>query len=305
MLQRYAFSVATILLTLALCEGCSFRQMAINKLGDALSKEGTAFASDDDPELIKEAIPFSLKLMESLLAESPRHRGLLLAACHGFTQYGYAFVQQEADEVEERDLEKAIALRVRAQRLYLRARNYGMRGLEVVQPGFGKLARNNPRESVQAFTPSDVALIYWTAVSWTAAVSVTKDNSDLIADLPVVEALLDRALELDEAFDSGAIHSFLIAYEMGRETAPGDPEQRARRHFRRAMELSGGRLCGPLVTLAESVSLPKQDKEEFKRLLEQALKINPDDRPEWRLANMVMQRRARWLLRKTDKLFVD
>ena len=297
--------VTIIFVVLISFTGCSFRQVAVNKLGDALSKDGTAFATDDDPELIKGAVPFSLKLMESLLAESPRHMGLLLAACRGFTQYGYVFVQLEADQVEEMDLEKAMEMRHRAKRLFLRARNYGLRGLEVIQPGFERMARNNPRNAVQAFKVSEVALLYWTAISWTAAVSVTKDSSDLIADLPVIDVLLDRALELDEAFDSGAIHSFLIAYEMGREAASGDPEQRARTHFRRAVELSQGQLSGPFVTLAESVSLPKQDREEFKRLIEQALKINPDDRPEWRMANLIMQRRARWLLGRTDKLFID
>ena len=297
--------VTMILVVLISLTGCSFRQVAVNKLGDALSKKGTAFATDDDPELIKGAIPFSLKLMESLLAESPRHRGLLLAACRGFTQYSYVFVQLEADQVEEKDLEKAMEMRHRSQRLFLRARNYGLRGLDLIEPGFERTARDNLKKAVQAFKVSDVALLYWTAVSWTAAVSVTKDNSDLIADLPVVDALLDRALELDEAFDSGAIHSFLIAYEMGRGTSSGDPEQRARSHFQRAVELSQGQLSGPFVTFAESVSLPKQDKEEFKRLLEQALKINPDDRPEWRLANLMMQRRSRWLLGRTNKFFVD
>lgn len=81
-----------------LSAGCSVRSMAVNKLGDALSGGGTAFATDNDPELVKAATPFSLKLMESLLSESPDHRGLLLAAASGFTQYAYAFVQQDADE---------------------------------------------------------------------------------------------------------------------------------------------------------------------------------------------------------------
>ena len=58
--------------------GCSFRRMAVNQVGDALAGSGATFASDDDPELIKAAVPFGLKLMESLLSESPRHEGLLL-----------------------------------------------------------------------------------------------------------------------------------------------------------------------------------------------------------------------------------
>jgi hypothetical protein len=79
--------------------GCSVRKIAVKKLGDALAESGTTFASDNDPELVKGALPFSLKLIESLLAESPKHRGLLLAACSGFTQYAYAFVKEEADEI--------------------------------------------------------------------------------------------------------------------------------------------------------------------------------------------------------------
>jgi hypothetical protein len=114
-------SVPFVLLLVFCSTGCSVRRYAINKLGDALADTGTTFASDDDPELIRGALPFSLKLIESLLAESPRHQGLLLAAASGFTQYSYAFVQQEADEMEPRDLGEAERLRKRARRLYLRA----------------------------------------------------------------------------------------------------------------------------------------------------------------------------------------
>src|SRR6266436_782467 len=91
----------------ALATGCSIRRMAVNKLGDALAAGGTTFASDDDPDLVKAAAPFSLKLMESLLTESPKHKGLLLATASGFTQYAYAFVQQDADEMEETDVAAA------------------------------------------------------------------------------------------------------------------------------------------------------------------------------------------------------
>src|SRR5882762_1488437 len=96
-MKRLTF-ICLLLALGVLTPGCSVKRMAVNKVGDALAGGGTTFSSDDDPELIKSAVPFSLKLMESLLAESPRHRGLLLAACSGFTQYSFAFVNQEADE---------------------------------------------------------------------------------------------------------------------------------------------------------------------------------------------------------------
>src|ERR1039457_2146680 len=112
---------AAVCSALLLATGCSIKRVAINKLGNALASGGSTFTSDDDPELVEAAIPFGLKLYESLLDESPKHRGLLLAACSGFTEYAYAFVDARVDEAKDESLERADALRVRARKLYLRA----------------------------------------------------------------------------------------------------------------------------------------------------------------------------------------
>jgi len=284
--------------------GCSIKKIAIGKIGDALAQSGTTFSSDEDPELVKDALPFSLKLIESLLAESPRHRGLLLAASSGFTQYAYAFIKEEADETEPVNFKLASEERVRARRLFLRAHNYGLRGLEVAYPGISAALNKDPRGALKKAKKPDVPLLYWTAASWGLAITLSKNEPDLIADLPIVEALIDRALALDEAFDQGAIHSFLISYEPVRQGSEGDPLERARQHFIRAMELSGGFQTGPLVSMAESVSIAKQDVTEFRSLLERALSIDVNAKPEYRLVNTIMQRRARWLLSRTDELFL-
>jgi predicted anti-sigma-YlaC factor YlaD len=284
--------------------GCSIRRMAVNNVGDALAGGGATFASDDDPELVKAAVPFSLKLTESLLNESPRHEGLLLAAASGFTQYSYAFVQQDADEMEDKDLAAAEEMRGCARRLYLRARNYGLRGLGVRHKGFEKGLRADPKQAARAATLKDVPLLYWTAVAWAGAVSLSKDNPDLIGEMPVVEALMDRALALDEAFGDGAIHTFLITYEMSRPGGTGDSAARSRQHFERALALTQGLQAGPMVSYAEAVCVQKQDLKQFEAVLQQALTINVDVKPEWRLANLVMQRRAKWLLSRTDQLFL-
>ena len=298
-LARWA--VVSTLLTV----GCSVNRFAVNKLGNALAESGTTFASDDDPELVAAAIPFSLKLMESLLASSPEHRGLLLATASGFTQYSYAFVQQEAEQLEDRDLSRAAEMRTRARKLYLRARDYGLRGLATGHPGFGQQLRADARTTARTATVADVPLLYWTAAAWGAAIALSKDNPDVVADQGLVEALIDRALELDERFDNGAIHGFLISYELARQGARGDPNERARVHFDRVVSLTGGQLAGPYVSLAEGVSVSRQDRREFESLLHRALDIDPDARPEWRLANLVVQRRARWLLARADELFLE
>jgi predicted anti-sigma-YlaC factor YlaD len=271
-----------------LTAGCSLNRLAVNKLGNALAGSGTTFSSDDDPELVAAAIPFSLKLMAS-----------------GFTQYSYAFVQQEAERLEDQDLARAAEARTRARRLYLRARDYGLRGLETRHARFAERLRADPLATVRAATVTEVPLLYWTAAAWGAAISLSKDDPEVVADQTLVEALIDRALELDETFDNGAIHGFLISYELARQGARGDPTERARVHFERAVSLTGGQLAGPYVSLAEGVSLSRQDRREFESLLHRALAIDPGARPEWRLANLVVQRRARWLLSRVDELFLD
>jgi predicted anti-sigma-YlaC factor YlaD len=279
--------------------------MASARLADALAASGGAVRSDDDPELIRDAAPFNLKLTETLLAENPQHEGLLLSACSGFTQYAYAFVQQDAEEAESRDLEESRRLRERARKLYLRARGYGLKGLEARHPGFESALKGNPQAAAAQATQADVPFLYWTAAAWASAISLSKDKPDVVADLPAPEALIDRALFLDEAYDAGAIHVFLVTYEMSRPGGASGAARRARRHYDRAVQLSGGLMAAPHVALAEAVCVKEQDRAEFQATLEKALAIDVDAKPEWRLMNLISQRRAQWLLARADELFVE
>lgn len=291
-----------ILLSVALLSSCSVKHYAINQLGNALAASGTTFSSDEDPELIRAAVPFSLKLIESLLVESPRHEGLLLAAARGFTQYSYAFVQQDADELEDADKVASTAMRARAAKLYLRGRNYGLRGLEVKHPGFAERLKANPKEAVQELKKSEVPMMYWTAISWGAALAASHDFM-MLPEVPRFEALIDRVIELDEAFDEGTVHTFLITYEMVRLNAKPNRLALAKEHFDRAMALGGGHQAGPLVAYAENVLVAQKNKTEFQNMLRQALRLDINKSPENRELNLAEQRRARWLLSRTDKLF--
>jgi hypothetical protein len=300
-MRRAEMMVMALLIALG---GCSLRQQAFNRIGDALAEGGTAFAADDDPELIRAAAPFSLKLLESLLAEAPRHKGLLLATSRGFTQYAYAFLQQDAEEAEAHDVERAAALESRARGLYRRARDYGLRGLEVGRPGFEQRLRADARRAAADVAAADVALLYWTAAAWGALIGTSKGDPDVLGELPIVEALIDRALALEEGFERGAIHTFLIGYEAVGQGAGGDAGERSRRHFARAVELSGGKEAAPFLAFAEAVAVPQQRRSEFEALLKRALRID-NQADETRLANLVAQRRARWLLSRTEHLFSD
>ena len=293
-MKRPVIALAAIILL----GGCALRQAAVDRFADAVAEGGATYATEDDPELVRAAAPFSLKLTESLLAETPHHKGLLLAAARGFTQYAYAFVQQEADEVEDRDVVAALALQDRARRLYRRARDYGLRGLGLD----AEQLRIEPRRALVTLARTEVGLLYWTGAAWAASIALVKSDPEALADLPIVEAMIDRALELDEGYERGAIHTLLIDYEMARQGAAGDPAQRARRHFARAVELSHSGEAAPYVALAEAVCVPQQRRKEFQELLGEALRVEGSGN---RLANLVMQRRARWLLARSDRLFID
>lgn len=297
----HRFTICALLALALLASGCSVRQMAASSIGDALAGGGDAYASDDDIDLVGTATPFGLKTIESLLGTVPEHHGLLLAAARGFTQYGYVWVQTPAEQMEERDVRTAYAQYARARKLYLRAREYGLRGLGVTHVAM----RADPAAALARTTREDVPLLYWTALAWGAAISLSKDDPATIAGLPAVDALVRRAAELDIDWDYGALRGFLIGYELNRPNAAPDAIARARRHFERAVELSAGQQAAPFVALAESVAVARHDRREYEALLQQALAVDPDGRPEWRLANLVMQRRARWLLARAELLIPE
>jgi predicted anti-sigma-YlaC factor YlaD len=284
--------------------GCSVRRMAINSLGNALSKSSSTFVRDDDPELVRDAVPFALKAIESLIEQAPKHRGLLAAACSGFTEYAYVFVQQEADFIEARDLGMATDLRARAKKLYLRALDYGMRGIEVDFPGFRNRLRKDPDAALAAMAKKHVPMLYWTSSAWAAAFAIDKADSELSVDQSLMEKMMRRALVLDEGWEMGEIHDFLISWEGGHASTGGSYEK-ARHHFERAVALSKGLRAAPYVSFAEVVSVGTQNRKEFQEVLNAALKVDINQAPDQRLANIVMQRRARWLLAHVDELFAE
>jgi predicted anti-sigma-YlaC factor YlaD len=285
--------------------GC--RSLAVGMVSDAVAGSGSSYATDDDPELVRDAVPFGLKTMEGLLEENPDHEGLLAALASGFTQYAYAYVQADADRADlEGKLEAARAGRDRARRLYLRARDYGLRGLDARRDGLGSRLREgkDPKGALAKAKREDVEMLYWTASSWALAISNGKRDMALVAELPVAVAVAERALALDEAWGEGAIHEFFVSLDASRSAAEGGGPARARAHLDRALALSMNKKLGPRVSYAEGVLVQAQDRAAFESTLGEVLRADPGEVPKYRLANILAQRRARLLLDHADDLFL-
>jgi predicted anti-sigma-YlaC factor YlaD len=303
--RSYLGGLGLAVVVLGSSPGCSVKGFAIKQLGSALAEgTGGAFAAEGDIEFAGQAIPFSLKLIESLLLEQPENPELLLASASGFTQYAYVWVEQRADFLEEEDFFAAQEQRARARAFYQRALGYANRGLEARYPGFGAEFRRDPSSAVARIGQADVALAYWAAAALGSAISLSKTEPEMIVRVPEVVALAHRALALQPDWNNGAILELLMELELSRPDASADAVDRVEGYFERVLVLTGRRTASPFVALAESVGVQTQDRERFVSLLNEALAIDPDAMPENRLANLVAQRRARWLLDRVEDLFL-
>lgn len=304
-LRLFKFILMGLSLTILFQFGCSLNSLVMSGLANSLSHGTSTFATDNDPRLIAKALPFSLKLMESVLQSVPKNRGLLTTLCKAFTEYAYGFVEQKSDFLMNRNYHKSLALRHEAKNLYLRARNYGFRGLNVSHPSFIKEFKKNPLKALKAMRPHDVALLYWTGVAWMGAISLGQNDPRLLADIPLAKMLVQRAFTLNPNFDDGTIQSFLITEVGSLPQALGGSPQKARKYLKEAIKLTHGLSASPYVNFAESVDVQEQNLKEFKSMLKHALQINVNKKPKWRLMNLIMQKRARWLLRQQTNLFVQ
>jgi hypothetical protein len=296
-------TLSLLLLLVAPSVGC-VKKIAVNAMADALSSgSGGAFTQDDDLEFVGQALPFTLKTMETLHASAPKHDGLDLALASGFTQYAVVYLLWPAEQVKAKDLDAYEHGVDRGRNMLRRARDYGLAGLDLRHPGFGSTIVNATDTTLAATTAADVPFLYWTSASWLARISVSKEDPDAIGELPVAVAMAKRAQALDEGWSAGAIPELLIQVEPSLPL-PGGPE-RARAQYEKALALSGGKRASVYVALAESVSIPGQNRAEFLDLLGKALAIDANADKDNQLANLYAQEQARFLLSRVDDLFVE
>jgi len=299
--------VALLLTCLAVCvavPGC-ISGLVMKKAGAALSGGGTVFSGDDDPELVADALPFALKTYESLLQAMPDNFDLLLSTGSAFTMYAYAFVQLPAGMIPDTRTTERAEQMARAKKLFLRARGYLLRAMELRYPGArAQLEQGNAGALTAQTGQLDTALLYWTGASWMGAFTCDVFDMSVSLGVPAAVALVRRSLELDETYGQGSAHEFFISYYGSMPASMGGSEAKAREHFARAVKIAGGAKAGPYVALATSVCVGTQDAAEFSRLLDSALAIDVDANPGSRLANILTQRKARWLKANIDNYFL-
>ncbi len=284
--------------------GCSPKKLLLKQFDGVFDSIEYVYLTDDDPQLIKEAFPFNLKIIEILLNKDPDNRELLLTALSSFTMYAYGFLMEDAEKLSLNDYKAGVEVYNRAHKLFNRARRYGLHGIELKYPEFTDWLEIHEIDQ-NPFAVEDIAYLYWLSAALGGLISSSHGNPVYVVDLPKVGWLLEKSMELDEAWNNGALYSAMISFTMSRPDAVKNREQVARDYFNKAVEASAGKDCSIFVRFAESVCINNQNKDEFIEHLNYVLNFNVESSKELRLTNTMAQSRAKWLMSRVDELFYN
>ena len=289
------FWILILGLAVVLClPACSVRQHVLRQAADELAQQSV---EEEDIGLAREASAFYLKVSEALLRSVPQHMGLAQAVTSGLTQYAYAFLSLQADQVESTHLQQAQILRERAARMFERAKRQGLQTLVLNYPDLSESLKSSAAVKPLPLQPQAVELAYWTASAWGGQISLSTDSPEVVADLPLAAALAYRAWLANPSYGQGALASLMGTLELAR---PGGARERALQYFDQAIAVSQGQSAGPWVAKAEGWAVDQQDREAFVSWLGKAIEVSAGKRD---LSSQIMRERAQWLLSQVDTIF--
>jgi tetratricopeptide (TPR) repeat protein len=270
--------------------GCLPTDYIVKSMDPLMDSMATAVNMNPDVDMLRDALPATLVQMDGQIQDTPDPK-LLLRASEAYFGYTYAFV--------------ADTDRQRARMLFLKARDYALRVLMLnyhFRDSFGRDI-NTFTESLKEFKKEDVPALYWTANNWMAWIAINLDNPEVLLDVPKVEAMLLRVLELDETYYNGASHATLGAFYASRSKILGGDPLKAKHHFDRAFELSGSKLLFVHLLYAQYYAYQIQDRDLFVKTLEAIIETPTDYYPERNFANEIAKRKAQMLLKDVDDYF--
>ncbi|HMA65745.1 MAG: TRAP transporter TatT component family protein [Fibrobacterota bacterium] len=301
------FKVLLCLIVFSLLSGCSFQHWAIKKVANGLATgDPTVFSGDDDPVLIGDALPFTLKFYETLLSKDSLNDKLLLATGKLFCLYSQGYVLFPSDTLHDSlVIEKRIAGK-RAKKLFLRGRNYILKGLTVRHDSFLPLLNSStPDSALKLTTINDTAYLYWAAMSWMGAIS--SDRSDIGLGMTMKKALLlvNKVALLDSTYGKGSIDEFFCVYYSVAPKSLGGDTAVARNYLNKAIVRSDNSRSSVFVTAANFAATKSKNREEFNNMLERAMLVDLNAHKDSRLTNTIYQHRAKWMLEHADRYFTD
>ncbi len=276
-----------VLVTALPLGGCQLlARTATTRLAEDVS---AAVLDQEDVLIVRDGGPAYLIAIDGLIQGDPDNQTLLLTGARLYSAYASAFVAEPA----------------RAQRLTLRAKNYGRRALCVRRPSLcdpAKLPFDDFEQILAQTEATDVDALYGLGSAWAIWIQANSGDWNAIADIPRVQALMERVVLLQSDYESGGAHLYLgILYTLRPESMGGKPEL-GRQHFESAIELSHGRNLSAKVLFARQYARLVFDRPLHDRLLNDV--VNADPRATgFTLSNVLAQEEAHELLADADEYF--
>lgn len=297
-------SIITLNFLVLTFSGCSVQKFTIGKLTEALSSgDNKAITSEDDPELVRESLPFTIKMYESLISRDSSNDKLLLSTAKILCLYSQAFILFPSDTLADSQGEQKKMMAKRAKKLFLRARDYSLKGLEIRHHGISKLIKQGDINTAMAITsPADTSYLYWCAAGWLGAIISDRSDLGLAFTVKKPAAMINKVLEYNECFEYGAAHESMCSFYSALPKSLGGDEIKATQHFSAAIKCSDGHKSSPYLAMA-SLYVKKGNRDKYKELLLMALGIDPDSDLRFRLINTIYRQRATHLLSNIERLF--
>jgi tetratricopeptide (TPR) repeat protein len=282
------FSIFFILTIPAAC--IPNKQMTVGSAAILLEGVAKSANKQSDLRVIREGMPAYLMLVDGMVEAVPDNDRLLITAAQAYASFASAFV-------EDADRDYAIAL-------YAKAKKYALRSLEIrglknpVSKPF-----NEFEAELNNLGKDDVPYIFWTGTCWGSWIRLNLGSMAALAELPRVEALMKRALVLDEQFYYGGPHLFMGIWFASRPKIAGGDLAKSQHHFKKALELSQGKFLITQIYYADQYARKIFDKDLFVSTLEKVLDTPADQIPQLTLLNTVAHKKAKEMLEQVDDYF--
>ena len=249
----------------------------------------SAVLNQTDPETVRDGAPAYLLLLDSLVEGNPDDPAVLQAAAELYASYGAVFADDPA----------------RAKRLTERARRYGARSLCIeYRPAcrWDEQDYSAFRDTLDGLGSRDADALYSYALSSLAYIRAHSDDWNSLAELPRMEAVLERLLALDEGEYDAQAYTYLAILATLRPPSLGGEPELARNYFEKAIELTEGRDLSVKVEYARGYARLLYERDLHDRLLTEVLEADPVV-PGYTLTNTLAQRDAEALLDSADTYF--
>ena len=270
---------------LLLCISCT--AVIVNPMLDPLT---LSMQKQTDLELLEEGAPSLLLLLDGLLASDPDNIRLLMTATKAYG--AYAMILYEEGKTG------------RAVTMSIKARDYGITLLNKL-PSLRNIdgrSIDEVQEALKKVQAEHVDSLFWGAYGWATWIQYQEGAPAAMADLPIVEQIMLRVVELDEFYYHAGAHIFLGSYYGSRPQIYGGRPEESRKHFERALEITKREFLLTQVAYARTYARMMYDRELYLNLLTEVIKrplVDSDAASSNTLAKVM----AKKLISQTDEFF--